>query len=503
MPQTISVSPAQPDKVVINGVDLLNQEELSESQKRELQRYIDSHSHLLGFMDKDKDDKEENDNNAAKVTSQYHSYNSYSLDYPRHTSATTPGGHDYDQTQSLARSTQSLGRVHSPAASDYSGKRKGVSWSDGVNEVPRARSHSPKRESEQRTNSQFGMNGNASPYVGAQNGHAPQHRVYSPAYSTSDRRRTPYDYDPTQDGAYSPWGDTWSRTSRDSLHGGRDSAAGWKGFSRKDIPEYSSLERKPDDYYPWLTHRQREEKLRQSQERDDTIKFYGYGDHKVSGIEMKAKKWTGGEVVTDPTIMRKSLKPRRMFYSPIGDGVVDADGIEMKRGPPDLNPRVQVIHERYVERDPGHAGRRVTETLWDEGNRGKDDDGDRGLRSLPPNGLGDNGLGNRGKPDDDGGKRGPPYDDDGGNRGPPYDDGRGRSPYRGDLDSGPKMSRPTSAMSDGRPREGWTKEFITNPRELIHQYANETPTNIFDLEDHTPRTITTIKETLVEDTQRE
>jgi len=189
-----------------------------------------------------------------------------------------------------------------------------------------------------------------------------------------------------------------------------------------------------------------------------------------------------------------------MFYSPIGDGVVEADGIEMKRGPPDLNPRVQVIHERYVERDPGHAGRRVTETYWDEGNRGKEDDGETGMRNLPTidrAGPEDDGR-KKGPPYDDGGRKGPPYDD-GGRKGPPYNDTQ--APYGGDLDSGPK--RPTSALSDGRPREGWTKEFITNPRELIHQYAGETPTNIFDLEDHTPRTITTIKETIVEDPQRE
>lgn len=40
-------------------------------------------------------------------------------------------------------------------------------------------------------------------------------------------------------------------------------------------------------------------------------------------------------------------------------------GIELKRGPPDLTPRVHVTHERVVERGPaGKAGRRVYEHTW-------------------------------------------------------------------------------------------------------------------------------------------
>lgn len=36
--------------------------------------------------------------------------------------------------------------------------------------------------------------------------------------------------------------------------------------------------------------------MRSSQDRDEIKKFYGYGDHKVSGIEIRPKAWTGGEV---------------------------------------------------------------------------------------------------------------------------------------------------------------------------------------------------------------
>lgn len=66
MPERIQVSSANPvrlsinfsltqsiqDKVVYNGVDLVNQEELSSSQRRELQRYIEENAHLLQFSDK-------------------------------------------------------------------------------------------------------------------------------------------------------------------------------------------------------------------------------------------------------------------------------------------------------------------------------------------------------------------------------------------------------------------------------------------------------------------
>ena len=57
-----------------------------------------------------------------------------------------------------------------------------------------------------------------------------------------------------------------------------------------------------------------------------------------------------------------------MFYSPIGDGVVAADGVELKRIPPEMSPRVEVIKQRIVERgDPGKAGVRVTEKKWTTG----------------------------------------------------------------------------------------------------------------------------------------
>lgn len=57
-----------------------------------------------------------------------------------------------------------------------------------------------------------------------------------------------------------------------------------------------------------------------------------------------------------------------MYYSPIGDGVVAADGVELKRVPRDLTPRVSVIHQQYTEKGtPGHDGVRIVEKQWTSG----------------------------------------------------------------------------------------------------------------------------------------
>lgn len=74
------------------------------------------------------------------------------------------------------------------------------------------------------------------------------------------------------------------------------------------------------------------------------------------------------QLVTDPALVTKSLKPRRFYYAPIGDGVVAADGVELKRLPPDLTPKVEVIQQRIVEKGPGgKAGVKVTEKTWSTG----------------------------------------------------------------------------------------------------------------------------------------
>jgi hypothetical protein len=62
-----------------------------------------------------------------------------------------------------------------------------------------------------------------------------------------------------------------------------------------------------------------------------------------------------------------------VFLSPIGDGVVAADGIELKRGPVDLTPKVEIIQQRIVEKGPsGQAGIKVTERTWTSGGGGSE-----------------------------------------------------------------------------------------------------------------------------------
>jgi hypothetical protein len=56
-----------------------------------------------------------------------------------------------------------------------------------------------------------------------------------------------------------------------------------------------------------------------SQERETP--FAGYGDRVGSGVAYAPVLWKGGEQVTDPSLVTKSLKTRRFYYSPIGDGM--------------------------------------------------------------------------------------------------------------------------------------------------------------------------------------
>lgn len=53
--------------------------------------------------------------------------------------------------------------------------------------------------------------------------------------------------------------------------------------------------------------------------------------------------------------------------------MVAADGIELKKGPVDLTPKVEIIHQRIVEKgDKGQAGKTVTERTWTTGGGGSE-----------------------------------------------------------------------------------------------------------------------------------
>jgi hypothetical protein len=480
MPARIQVSSNEElkDKVIDHGCDLLNRHELSTSQNRELQRFIDANSHLLNISDKEKEEREKKEKKQSRYANSLNrlSYGSSYSDY------------------GTGRRSVGSNRINSPASEYGTGKRKEVSWSDGV----RARSHSPSRsDGEGYDNANRNGNEYGRGKVGGGrdiDNDSMKNRQSSPAYSSLDRR----DGDRNRRGrsTESPWKKPYV-SPYSSNENVSSSGKPWHSYlrEREISPAYSTLPRHPDDYNRYETKKYREyenEKFRW----DDTAKFYGYGDRVGSGIQLTPKRWTGGEIIKDPTFIKKSIKPRRVYYSPIGDGVVEADGIEMKRGPKDMTPKIHVSHERYLERGSGgHGGVNIYEKRWDEdvddgSGRGKDSNGYGG----PPfdDGLGDKNLGYGKKPfgdDDD------PYGSLGRRRGKPDSRGSSRGPF-GDDDGFPRSGR-SSALSigtDGFPRQGWTKTFIVNPRELINQYALDTNTTIFDLEDHTPKTITTTKE---------
>ncbi|CAJ0956470.1 unnamed protein product, partial [Mesorhabditis belari] len=59
------------DKIVINGVDLVNQDELSQGQLRELQRFIDENSHILKFMERPLEEPKESRFTKSPTPSRY------------------------------------------------------------------------------------------------------------------------------------------------------------------------------------------------------------------------------------------------------------------------------------------------------------------------------------------------------------------------------------------------------------------------------------------------
>ncbi|CAJ0561635.1 unnamed protein product, partial [Mesorhabditis spiculigera] len=274
--------------------------------------------------------------------------------------------------------------------------------------------------------------------------------------------------------------------------------------NRQASPSYASLQRNQDEYNRFETKRHHdrsseERRLRESNE----SKFSGYGNRPGTGVEMTEHRWTGGELITDPSQLPKSLKPRRMFYSPIGDGVVAADGVEKKRGPVDLTPRVTITTLSKIDRgERGQGGVNVYEKEWHstlpgEGAAGSVFDG-----NFPniPDGVD---RGNRGPHTDNGsGLHGPakptsvtPNTGLGGRGGPSGPGGPGRGSGLGEpYPAYPAYEEPVRPLSSASTFDPYrvvdtkTGYLITNPRELIHQFATTTPIATMGLDDGTPLT---------------
>ncbi|KJH48385.1 hypothetical protein DICVIV_05500 [Dictyocaulus viviparus] len=337
---------------------------------------------------------------------------------------------------------------------------------------------------------------------------------------------------------------------------------------RTASPAYSSLGKHKDDYNRFETARHAAAKHNERQKSEES-RFQAFGDRPGSGVEMTTHHWQGGEIITDPSQLPKSIKPRRLYYSPIGDGTVAADGIELKRRPVDLSPRVTITQLTHVDRgQKGHDGVNVYEKSWtntvgshpaSEAGYGSDfgglgsgrnsradaltpsggdsfgkgaPGGSHGLGPGIPSGYGDGvpgegyisgspGAGNHGygsgTPAGHGYGNGTPTGHGvGGDKSAGYpgtvrpDSGLGRYPYstldsrsghpygcNGNSGTGNdgRMSVASSVFSDPSYRfDTKTGYLITNPRELIHQYATTTPVAVMDPTDNTPVSTTITKQ---------
>ncbi|PIC18877.1 hypothetical protein B9Z55_024619 [Caenorhabditis nigoni] len=308
------------------------------------------------------------------------------------------------------------------------------------------------------------------------------------------------------------------------------SAANLSSFrERTGSPSYASLGKHKDDYNRFETARHamnsRSNRSQTSQEKEE-IRFGGFGDRAGSGVELTGFNWSGGEVITSPNQLPKALKPRTMFYSPIGDGTVAADGYELKRRPVDLTPKVTVTQLQHIERGAkGHDGVNIIEKNWSTG--GSVPASEAGFGSEYGPGSGRNSRAAAFSPEPfpkpaTNGKAAAAPPADFGNYQPksePYppvparpisglgNTNDGGNPFGGSQSNlGPKDGRnsvASSVFSDPSYRlDTKTGYLITNPRELIHQFATMTPVaTIDDSVNNTPATHTIQKQSYYKRTE--
>uniref|UniRef100_A0A7I4Z525 Uncharacterized protein n=1 Tax=Haemonchus contortus TaxID=6289 RepID=A0A7I4Z525_HAECO len=324
---------------------------------------------------------------------------------------------------------------------------------------------------------------------------------------------------------------------------------------RTTSPAYSHLGKHKDDYNRFETAMHAAAKWNERQKSEES-RFQAFGDRLGSGVEMSTHHWQGGEIITDPTQLPKSLKPRRLYYSPIGDGTVAADGIELRRRPVDLSPRVTITQMTHLDRgQKGHDGLYVYEKTWkssalsrpeSETGCGSEQGGGGGSgRNSRADVLNLTGVDSHEKNDCCGKKTtgihggssfpigygvcgstgvgvndtchaplsrvirpGAPGDGWQGRaigdmRGGPYNavDSLGTQTHKSNEFLGPgndgRISAASSMFSDPICRfDTKTGYLITNPRELIHQYATTTPVAVMEANDNTPAITTASKQGL-------
>ncbi|KAL3981555.1 hypothetical protein ACH3XW_43570 [Acanthocheilonema viteae] len=307
---------------------LLNQHELSRSQKHELQRFIDQNSHLLRSP----------------------------------SSQGTGDSSTWAKDKGGDRSNSSYQGNYGTLSISPNRGRKEVKWSDDVYQ---------SAETIRRTSS-------LSPNWSVPSNHLKNSSSFDDFYNLYDK------YNNSSNGntkAMSYYGNTGS------MNRGRDN----QFPAHSPGSNYQSYGKHPDNYNRYETARSRSHATQRQREEDERSRFSGYGDRPGSGVEFMPTKWHGGEIITDPGHLPRSLKPRRLYYSPIGDGVVAADGVELKRVPKDLSPKITVTHSRTLDRgEPGHDGYNIytrTTTTHDLGNDYGSDMGGSGRDSRLTGGI--------------------------------------------------------------------------------------------------------------------
>ncbi|CEF64153.1 Hypothetical protein SRAE_1000240800 [Strongyloides ratti] len=533
------------DKIILNGVDVVNINELSPSQNRALLKFIEANKDLLSASDRPVDSS-----NNHSIGNKFSGRNSR---YDDNQYRSNTSGLNNDKYSTLDTS-YSAPFPYSDRNSSYgtSQKRKEVSWSDAIDSLGNQQHPRSYSSLSRGNNNYLGVNNPSSDIFNKQD----RSRSYSPTitHPLSKNKQNLYKSSPNnmvgyygsqqnipqtpqsmyaRDRTISPltnYGTQIRENRSSSTYGNNPAAYDSHSTIIHDIRRATTPTKKPKEF--------------------DDSRFGGFGDRPGSGVELLPTKWHGGEIISDPTQIPKGLKPKRFYYSPIGDGTVAADGIELKKLPPDLTPKVEIIHQRTVERkgNDGHGGIKIYEKEWTEGG-GHGGSGGSNLNSRlsadPTSGFGDNSkndpyskdgdpfnkrndlYGNRGDPFNKGNndpynknndpynKNNDPYNKNGdpNNRGDNLNDPFGSlsnmvpsrsnnvSPYKSYPAS--ESQFPTGRDSTGssmfgdstrsRRFEIKTDYMITNPRELIHQYATTTPTAVLNFgEGHdSSKTVTT------------
>uniref|UniRef100_A0AC35TV30 ZM domain-containing protein n=1 Tax=Rhabditophanes sp. KR3021 TaxID=114890 RepID=A0AC35TV30_9BILA len=471
------------DKIILNGVDVVNINELSKSQNRALLKFIEANKDLLSYSERpesvaDRSNYMYGSNAGLNNNSGYGSIGS---------------GMNYAETCPTFNSSYTA-----PYDKGYGNpqKRKEVSWSDAIDSLA-------LQNPQQRPRSTVGT---GDYYQGGNRDKQDRSRSYSPTAAHSLLKNKNLKQPSNMSGYYGSQQNI--PQTPQSMYARDRTISPHTNYGALINHDTKTSAGHPAQYETTsIIHDRRSLTPNRKTQKDyEDSRFGGFGDRVGSGVDLSKTTWHGGEIITDPTGVPKGIKPKRMFYSPIGDGTVAADGIEMKKGPADLTPKVEIIHQRTVERKggDGRGGVKIYEKEWTEGGGGggASNINSRLSSEAPfPTNLGSN-LGNAGNagnaPNDD------PFGSLGNlvpsrsNNASPYNNVNNRnnnaSPYGANKSYQPsepiypsgRDSTGSSMFGDStrsRRFEIKTDYMITNPRELIHQYATTTPTAVLDVND--------------------